>query len=129
MRTRRASVGVMTSALQRVAAQTVAQTAVEPIAALIARIRDHYDPQQIWLFGSRARGDARTDSDWDLLVVVDDSTPSNLFAPETMWHLLDLGHVQADVVLLPSSEFLEDIDTPNTLAYPVAREGRLVYER
>ena len=25
----------------------------------------------LWLYGSRARGDARPDSDWDLLVLVD----------------------------------------------------------
>ena len=25
----------------------------------------------IWLYGSRARGDARVDSDWDLLILVD----------------------------------------------------------
>ncbi len=30
------------------------------------------DPQaQVWLFGSRARGDARDDSDWDFLVLTD----------------------------------------------------------
>ena len=25
----------------------------------------------LWLYGSRARGDARTDSDWDLLILLD----------------------------------------------------------
>lgn len=30
------------------------------------------DPQaEVWLFGSRARGDAREDSDWDFLVLTD----------------------------------------------------------
>lgn len=30
------------------------------------------DPQaEVWLFGSRARGDARDDSDWDFLVLTD----------------------------------------------------------
>ncbi|MBC8154324.1 MAG: nucleotidyltransferase domain-containing protein, partial [Bacteroidetes bacterium] len=30
------------------------------------------DPQaEVWLFGSRARGDARPDSDWDFLVLTD----------------------------------------------------------
>ena len=33
------------------------------------RIVGAIDPGAIWLFGSRARGDARPDSDFDLLVV------------------------------------------------------------
>jgi len=28
---------------------------------------------QLWLYGSRARGDYRADSDWDLLVLIDKS--------------------------------------------------------
>ncbi len=99
------------------------------IGPLIDRIRASYKPRQIWLFGSRARGDARPDSDWDLLAVVDDDTPDELFEPEVMWRLLDLRHTHADVVVLPHSEFVEDADTPNTLAYPVTREGRLLYGR
>lgn len=99
------------------------------IRPLLERIRAVYDPDQLWLFGSRARGDARENSDWDLLAVVDDATPDRLFDPDVMWRLLDLENYPADVVLLPRSEFLEDADTPNTLAYPVKREGLLLYER
>ena len=33
------------------------------------------DPQaEVWLFGSRARGDARPDSDWDFLVLTEKET-------------------------------------------------------
>lgn len=104
----------------------LAATAIQP---LVDRIVATYRPVQIWLFGSRARGDHRQDSDWDLLAVVDDATPDEMFDPAVVWRLLDLRHVHADVVILPASEFEEDTDTPNTLAYPVTREGRLVYER
>lgn len=100
-----------------------------PIRALLHRIIAASHPEQVWLFGSRARGDAHDDSDWDILVVVDDDAPDELFDPEVAWHLFDLGRFRADVVLMTRSEFLEDADTPNTLAFPVAREGRLVYER
>jgi predicted nucleotidyltransferase len=35
------------------------------------------DPQaEVWLFGSRARGDAREDSDWDFLVFTDNDLSS-----------------------------------------------------
>jgi Nucleotidyltransferase domain len=43
-------------------------------AAALAFLRDRLvselRPRMIWLFGSRARGDARPDSDFDLLVVL-----------------------------------------------------------
>ena len=36
---------------------------------MVQVIVDEVDPEQVILFGSRARGDARTDSDVDLVVV------------------------------------------------------------
>jgi hypothetical protein len=35
-------------------------------------------PHAVWLFGSRARGNARPDSDVDLLVVVPDGQPTDI---------------------------------------------------
>ena len=39
------------------------------------RVRKHIPTAQIWAFGSRAREDARPDSDLDICVVVEDITP------------------------------------------------------
>jgi uncharacterized protein len=41
----------------------------EALQGVVARLVETLDPQAIWLFGSRARGDHRPDSDFDLLVV------------------------------------------------------------
>jgi len=41
----------------------------EVLADMVQAIVREVDPERIYLFGSRARGDAREDSDIDLLIV------------------------------------------------------------
>jgi len=65
------------SSLQRTteASAETERTHVDPvIQALGPRLREAIGNRldALWLFGSRARGDARPDSDYDLLVVVDE---------------------------------------------------------
>jgi predicted nucleotidyltransferase len=47
----------------------LASSAQAILAPLLARIIEAMRPEQIWRFGSRAKGHARPTSDWDLLVV------------------------------------------------------------
>ncbi len=55
-------------------------------AAAIGFLRDRLvvelKPMAIWLFGSRARGDARADSDFDLLVVLPDGLSADAYSHE-----------------------------------------------
>lgn len=37
---------------------------------IVRRLIEAYDPERIYLFGSRARGDVGPDSDYDLMVIV-----------------------------------------------------------
>lgn len=82
----------------------------------------------MWLFGSRARGDATPDSDWDLFVVIDDSAEEDELDPGVGRRLRRECGVRADVIPWRASEFAEFRRTPNTLAYSVAREGVLLHE-
>lgn len=102
---------------------------LSPIQMLLARIKEKYHPEQVWLFGSRARGEAGPTSDWDLLVVVSDDTRESELDLLTSWRLQKGSGVYADVIPCRSSEFRDDLDTANTLSYVVAREGVLIYER
>ncbi len=45
----------------------------------------------LWLYGSRARGDARPDSDYDLLILLDKDTLSALDYDRYNYPLYDLG--------------------------------------
>ena len=102
---------------------------VGPVAPLVARIVEACHPEQIWLFGSRARGQARPDSDWDLLVVVPDETDDSQFDPLVAWRMSKESGVPADVILCRVSDLREGRRIPNTLGYEVERDGVLIYER
>lgn len=44
-----------------------------------------------WLFGSRARGDAREDSDWDVLILLDKDKVGNADFDEVAYPLVEFG--------------------------------------
>lgn len=82
----------------------------------------------MWLFGSRARGDARPWSDWDLLVVVPDDVDERLLDPRCAFRLQKGSGVYADVIPCLASEFQESRSVVNTICYAAASEGVLIYE-
>ncbi len=45
------------------------------LAEILRRLVEAYQPECVYLFGSKARGDEGPDSDYDLMVVVPDSAP------------------------------------------------------
>src|SRR5579862_233665 len=67
----------VSAALEGRAAPSDAVGAFKSEQAAIGFIRDRLvvslQPEAIWLFGSRARGDQRRDSDFDILVVLPDA--------------------------------------------------------
>lgn len=99
------------------------------IRALRRRIVEAWDPEQVWLFGSRARSSTDTESDWDLLVVVPDEIEESAVDPVSAWRLRKHAGVRADIVPCRASDFREDRTTPNTLAFEASTRGQLLYER
>jgi predicted nucleotidyltransferase len=55
---------------------------------MIARIVEVLHPEQVWLFGSRARGEARVDSDWDFMAILADDGPEQDFDLASVWQRL-----------------------------------------
>ncbi|MGH7281845.1 MAG: nucleotidyltransferase domain-containing protein [Polyangiaceae bacterium] len=100
-----------------------------PIRGLLDHIIAAWQPEQIWLFGSRADGNASATSDWDLLAVVPDEVSDEAIGPLASWRLAKTAHVCADVVPCRARDFSEQRDTPNTLVYEVVRRGLLLHER
>ena len=51
-------------------------TAEDPVLAdIVRRLVETFEPERIYLFGSKARGDEGPGSDYDLMVIVADSAP------------------------------------------------------
>ena len=95
---------------------------------VIDRIVEVLAPEQIWLFGSRARGTAGPDSDWDLLVVVPDSTAMPL-DNESWCALRDVRRQRIEIVPIRRGELEADRREFGSLAYVATTTGRLVHGR
>src|SRR3954468_13846731 len=82
---------------------------LEPIAPILARVVERWQPLQIWLFGSRGPGGAGAGSDWDLLAVVQDCPePADFDDPMTVWRVRRQPQVPSDLVVYRASDFESD---------------------
>jgi predicted nucleotidyltransferase len=112
--------------VSQVAAREDPQLALLP--QLVARIVEVLHPVQVWLFGSRARGEARPDSDWDFMAILPDDAPEEDLETRSVWRRLhDLRLMRVEIFTMTSSEFLEWNRSLGTLAEIVASTGKIVY--
>lgn len=96
---------------------------------IVGRIVRVVNPAKIILFGSRARGDAREDSDYDLLVIVDAATNRRALRIAIRRSFDDLA-VAADVVVATVEEAAGRIPgRPAGVAYWALQGGQVVYDR
>ena len=94
---------------------------------IVSRIVLKARPQQVILFGSRARNDARLESDLDLLVIADDCRPHASRASELYGVLSDIL-VPMDILVYQPEEVAEWQNVPQAFVTTAVREGRLLYE-
>lgn len=95
---------------------------------IIERIEVLARPERVILFGSRARGEARPDSDFDLLVIAESDEPRyRRSAP--LYVALATVPVEADVVVYTPSEVEEWSAVPQAFVTTAIREGQILYER
>lgn len=93
------------------------------LQTLLSRIKEAYDPLDIILYGSQARGDATAQSDWDLKVIVADDAPERLFSPLYGWRVQEGSGVYADVSCTRLSDFRADLDVANSAASHIVDDG------
>ncbi len=83
-------------------------------------------PARIVLFGSAARGEARPDSDLDVLVVMPDGVHRRRTAQAIYRGLSGLG-VAKDIVVVTESDVREHGENPSLVLCPALREGKEIY--
>ena len=99
-----------------------------PLDRIVETIASRFAPEKIILFGSRARGDGAPDSDIDLLVLFDEVEDPRARAVEVYAALADY-HVPTDILVSTTGRFERFRDVVNTIYWPAAREGRVLYDR
>ncbi len=95
---------------------------------IVGRLVEAVDPDRIILFGSRARGDAKPDSDLDLLIVKDSEEPKHRRAIPAYSAVSGLG-IPTDILWRTAAEIAEWSRVPNHVTTRAIREGRVLYER
>ena len=100
----------------------------DPHLDKLVRLLRRYEPEQIILFGSHARGTARPDSDVDLLVVMRVPGRKRTQAVEIEVALADIG-LPKDVIVVTPEEVAKYHDVVGTVIYPALNEGQVLYER
>lgn len=106
--------------------RTIRLADLPDLERLFSRIQVAYKPIGVFLYGSRARGEATLDSDWDVKVVVPDDASEELFSPMLGWNVQDGSGVYADVSCARLSEFEADLSVANSAAREVLRDGILI---
>ncbi len=99
------------------------------LALLVERIVAAADPLQIYLFGSRAEGRHRPDSDYDLLVVMPDEFPAAKANVFTGYDMVRGSGVPADVLVVRRHMFDAQRHEVGTMSHEVYHHGVLIHER
>ena len=102
-------------------------TTPEAVQEAAQRLHAARPQATIILFASRARGDARPESDVDFMVVLPEAPASPRREMVMLSDLLRPLRVWADVLVVNAQRFREAAAVPGTLHHTVAREGKVLY--
>ena len=99
------------------------------IEAVVQLIAERFDPEQVILFGSFARGEAGEHSDVDLLVVLRTGTGRQQPGNPIRRAIAEQFLLPVDVIVRSSEAVAEQSNNPYSLVYRALEEGVVLYER
>ena len=92
------------------------------------RIVQAVAPEQVLLFGSRAKGTARDDSDFDLCVIVEHGGARRAVS-RRIHELFQDRDFSMDVVVRSPSEYEKERRLINSVSFFIDQHGQVLYER
>ena len=98
------------------------------IAAAVERLAQAAQPERILVFGSHARGEAREESDLDLLVI-ETEVPDRAAEMVRLRRLLRPLRIPVDILVYSRAEVERWGNQPGCALFWALREGRVVYAR
>jgi len=100
----------------------------DPLDKAIEIIIRSVDPDKIILFGSRARGDHKKESDYDICVIKKGVSHRRKVAQQIYRFLYGIG-VPVDIIVETPEKFEELKDNPFMIYKEISKSGKLVYEK
>ncbi|MEO0455125.1 MAG: nucleotidyltransferase domain-containing protein [Cyanobacteria bacterium P01_A01_bin.114] len=104
----------------------------EPLGRVLQTILQVVQPVKVILFGSRATGLARVDSDYDLLIIeAEPFSPQRSRRREAakVWRALAELGISSDILMYSQAETDRFRQWPNHVIAQAFREGQVLYER
>ncbi len=98
------------------------------LAAIVDRLVSAFHPDKIIMFGSRARGDYREDSDLDLMIIGPSELSKFKRTGDAYRAMCDYD-VPTDVLWYTPGEAAELAESRYTVVHQALREGKVLYER
>ena len=100
---------------------------VRALMPIVERLIEAYEPERIYLFGSKARGDYGPDSDFDLMVIVPDDAPEDHKRSRLAYERLRGTGTAADVLVWTCRRFESCAHLQASLPGTILREGKPLY--
>jgi predicted nucleotidyltransferase len=98
------------------------------VESVVSKIAEAIQPEKIILFGSRAKGKGRPDSDIDLLIIKE-AKQSKRELKLRIRRLFPRQNFSMDLFVLTPEEFQRQKSIANTIARAAMREGKTCEER
>jgi predicted nucleotidyltransferase len=100
----------------------------EIISRVTEKLREHYDPKEIILFGSYAHGNPEKGSDLDLLVIKDTDEKFRERALNVRRILIEEnGLIGLDILVYTPDEIAKRMEIGDSFLSKILREGVILY--